>query len=52
MYRKMQNGTFPPAIKISTRCAGSRESDVAAWLRNPVLNSAGDRLADADALRH
>lgn len=44
MYRKMQNGTFPPAIKISTRCAGWRESDVAVWLNNPMFYSAGDRL--------
>lgn len=39
MYRKMQNGTFPPAIKISTRCAGWRESAVAAWVRNPMFYS-------------
>jgi prophage regulatory protein len=44
MYRKMQNGTFPPAIKISTRCVGWRECDVAAWLNNPMFYSAGDRV--------
>lgn len=37
MYRKMQNRTFPPAIKISTRCVGWRECDVAAWLHDPAL---------------
>lgn len=40
MYRKMHDGTFPAAIKISTRCAGWRESDIAAWLRNPTFYSA------------
>jgi prophage regulatory protein len=38
----MQNGTFPPPIKISTRCAGWRESAVAAWLRNPMFYSVDD----------
>lgn len=37
MYRKMQNGTFPRNIQISTRCAGWRESALDAWLRNPML---------------
>lgn len=42
MYRKMQNGTFPRNIQISTRCAGWRESAIDAWLRNPMLYSATD----------
>ena len=37
MYRKMQNGTFPGNIQISTRCVGWRESAVNAWLRNPMF---------------
>ena len=45
MYRKMQAGTFPKNVQISTRCAGWRESDIAAWLRNPIFYSAGDHLA-------
>lgn len=40
MYRKMQNGTFPQSVRISTRCAGWRESSVNAWLRNPMFYSA------------
>lgn len=40
MYRKMQNGTFPRNVQISTRCAGWRESAVDAWLRNPMFYSA------------
>ncbi|WP_294313317.1 AlpA family transcriptional regulator [uncultured Sphingomonas sp.] len=37
MYRKMQNGTFPKNVQISTRCAGWRESAINAWLRNPMF---------------
>lgn len=37
LYRKMQNGTFPPNLKISTRCAGWRESALAEWLKNPMF---------------
>ncbi|QDX25067.1 AlpA family phage regulatory protein [Sphingomonas suaedae] len=42
MYRKMQNGTFPRNIQISTRCAGWRESAIAEWLKNPMLYSCDD----------
>ena len=37
MYRKMQNGTFPKNIQISTRCTGWRESAVREWIHNPLL---------------
>ena len=37
MYRKMQKGTFPKNVQISTRCAGWRESAIEAWLRNPMF---------------
>jgi prophage regulatory protein len=37
LYRKMQAGTFPRNVQISTRCAGWRESAVAEWLRNPMF---------------
>lgn len=37
MYRKMQNGTFPKNIQISTRCTGWRESVVNEWMRNPIF---------------
>jgi prophage regulatory protein len=43
LYRKMQNGTFPPNLKISTRCAGWRESALAEWLNNPMFYSVDDR---------
>jgi prophage regulatory protein len=35
LYRKMRDGTFPKALRISAGCIGWRESDVDAWLRNP-----------------
>jgi len=40
MYRKMQQGSFPRQIKISTRCAGWRESAINPWLHNPMFYSA------------
>ena len=40
LYRKINDGTFPRQIAISTRCAGWRESSVDAWLRNPMFYSA------------
>ena len=42
LYRKMQDGSFPKNIKISTRCAGWRESAVEAWLRNPIFYEESD----------
>ena len=42
LYRKMDAGTFPHNVKISTRCAGWYESAVNAWLRNPVFYSVDD----------
>lgn len=36
LYRKMDSGSFPKNLKISTRCTGWRESAVNAWLRNPI----------------
>ncbi|MBA2920651.1 AlpA family phage regulatory protein [Sphingomonas sp. MAH-20] len=40
MYRKIDQGTFPRQVKISDRCAGWYESEVEAWLRNPMFYSA------------
>lgn len=42
LYRKMQAGSFPRQVRISTRCAGWHESAVKAWLKNPVYYSAAD----------
>jgi prophage regulatory protein len=46
LYRKMQLGTFPKQLRISARCAGWRESDVDAWLKNPVCYSASAMRRD------
>ncbi|QYU67636.1 AlpA family phage regulatory protein [Leptolyngbya sp. 15MV] len=40
LYRKMQAGSFPRNVQISTRCAGWRESSIEAWLNNPMFYSA------------
>lgn len=37
LYRKVQNGTFPRQIAISTRCAGWRESHINDWMKNPIF---------------
>ncbi|TPG15801.1 AlpA family phage regulatory protein [Sphingomonas koreensis] len=45
LYRKVERGTFPSQLKLSTRCAGWRESEVNDWMRNPMSYSVGDHLA-------
>ncbi|MBE1526731.1 prophage regulatory protein [Sphingopyxis sp. OAS728] len=35
LYRKIAAGTFPHQVKIAERCCGWRESEVAAWQRDP-----------------
>lgn len=42
LYRKVQRGEFPKQIKLSERCAGWRQSSVAAWMRNPMFYSVDD----------
>jgi prophage regulatory protein len=42
LYRKIQNGTFPKQVHISTRCAGWRASAISAWMRNPMFFSVND----------
>lgn len=44
MYRKMQNGTFPKAVQLATRCVGWRESAINDWLRNPIFYEVRDPL--------
>ena len=46
LYRKMGNGTFPSQIRISTRCAGWRESAVNAWVKNPKFYDVADYPQD------
>lgn len=46
MYRKMQNGTFPKNLQISTRCTGWRESAINDWIRNPIFYEATGHSAN------
>jgi len=45
LYRKVRNGTFPAQVRISTRCAGWRESAVNEWMRNPMFFHVDDLYA-------
>ena len=42
LYRKIQQGSFPRNVQISTRCTGWRESAVVEWMRNPIFYDAKD----------
>jgi len=42
LYRKIQAGSFPRQVAISTRCAGWRESAVSDWMMNPMFYSVDD----------
>ena len=42
LYRKIDNGSFPRQLKLSTRCAGWRESAVNDWMQNPMFYSVTD----------
>jgi prophage regulatory protein len=46
MYRKMQNGTFPQSLQISTRCTGWRESAINEWIDNPIFYEAADHVRE------
>jgi prophage regulatory protein len=46
LYRKVDAGTFPHQIPISTRCAAWRQSAVEDWLRNPMSYEAEARRPD------
>ena len=48
LYRKVQDGTFPKQIAISTRCAGWRESQVNDWLKNPIFYRVEDSARHAE----
>ena len=32
IYRKVQEGTFPPKVKLSEHCCGWRESEINRWI--------------------
>jgi prophage regulatory protein len=35
IYRKVQEVTFPPKVKLSEHCCGWRESEINRWMANP-----------------
>ena len=37
LYRKVDAGKFPRQIRIAERCVGWRESQVRAWMHNPMF---------------
>ena len=43
LYRRMQDGTFPENVQISTRCVGWRESAITAWSEDPMSYAAKSR---------
>lgn len=43
LYRKIQEGTFPRQIQITSLCVGWRESAVCAWLDDPMRYRACDQ---------
>ncbi|WBO20693.1 helix-turn-helix transcriptional regulator [Sphingomonas abietis] len=49
VYRKMEAGTFPRQIAISTRCVGWREAAVGEWLANPYFYEAANDNTEARA---
>ncbi|PRG58081.1 AlpA family transcriptional regulator [Burkholderia multivorans] len=36
IYRRMQSGTFPPAVQLGGRLVGWRAADIEAFLANPA----------------
>lgn len=42
LYRKIDQGTFPRQVRISSRCTAWRESAVEEWLRKPPVEAADD----------
>jgi prophage regulatory protein len=36
VYRKINEGTFPPQVKVSLNGVGWRESELNRWIANPV----------------
>ena len=41
VYAKMENGTFPKAIKLSERSVGWLESEIQGWLNERIAASRG-----------
>jgi prophage regulatory protein len=37
VYRKINEGTFPPQVKVSLNGVGWRESELNRWIANPAV---------------
>jgi prophage regulatory protein len=48
LYRKINEGTFPPQIRISINGTGWRESELNQWIANPVAY----RITDLESRAH
>jgi len=35
IYARINDGTFPPQVKIGLRSVGWRESEISKWIENP-----------------
>jgi prophage regulatory protein len=42
LYRKIQSGSFPKQVAISTRCSAWRETAIKRWMANPSFYSVDD----------
>jgi prophage regulatory protein len=45
VYRKINEGTFPPQVKVSLNGVGWRESELNRWIANPVVYRPADKAA-------
>lgn len=41
IYSKTKDGTFPPAVRLSARAVGWRESDIDRWINERTPTTAG-----------
>lgn len=44
IYRRIDDGTFPRQIRISTNCAGWYESAINRWIANPGAHHGLDSI--------
>jgi prophage regulatory protein len=44
IYLKMQDGTFPPSVKISTRAIGWPEEVITEWIEQRIAESQGGEV--------
>ena len=44
IYAKMENGSFPKAVKLGIRSVGWLEHEIQAWLENRISESRGGAI--------